>query len=236
MPFPQLIKFFACVCVISALAVTSACKKDNVVTTGVTSSTKCDYSPYALGSKFVFQSSTSTTTQIDTITGDTTANSLKYAKGIRTQQASTGAPVLTSLFYRCDANGLYQLADKTSFNFSGLTSFGTTKEIQFLKLPATVGLAWKSDTIKYVTTRGDFGLFYKFQVTALGGSKTANAVVYANDLITVQTKIFNITKINNITTTDSSAVVTLVYDKKSGLIETSQNGTVTQYLKSSIIK
>jgi hypothetical protein len=235
MPFPQLIKFFACVCLVSALALTSACKKDNVVTTGVTSSTKCDYSPYALGSKFVFQSSTSTTTQIDTITGDTTANSLKYAKGIRTQQASTGAPVLTSLFYRCDANGLYQLADKTSFNFSGLISFGPTKEIQFVKLPATVGLAWKSDTIKVTTNRGEFNLFYKFQVTAVGGSKTVNAVVYANDLISIQTKLFTITKTNNVTRIDSLSTLA-TYDKKFGQIETAQNGTVTQYLKSSIIK
>jgi hypothetical protein len=235
MPFPQLVKFFACVCLVSALAMTSACKKDNVVTTGVTSSTKCDYSPYALGSKFVFQSASSTTTTTDTIVGDTTVNAFKYAKGIRTQQASTGAPTVTNLFYRCDANGLYILADKTSLNISDLISFGPTKVIQYIKLPATVGLAWQSDTIKTTTTRGEYGLVHKFQVTALGGSKTANGTVYANDLITVQTRLLTISKTNGVTRTDS-ITTSVTYDKKFGQIETMQNGTVTNSLKSSIIK
>ena len=232
MQFSSLFKYFACVCIISALILTTACKKDAVVTT-TGNSTKCDYSPYSAGSKFVFQSALLTT---DTIVSDTTINSLKYAKGIRTQQASTGSPAITSLLYRCDATGSYKLADKASFYLPSLTSFGATKEIQLLKLPASVGTTWQSDTIKYSTTRGDYGLLYKFKTTALGGTKTHNGVVYANDLITVQNQLIIKSKENNVTRIDTFGVVSLVFDKKFGLIETTQNGIVTEYLKSSIVK
>jgi hypothetical protein len=78
------------------------------------------------------------------------------------------------------------------------------------------------------------------QVTALGGSKTVNGTAYANNLITIQQKLVTKTtyppSLGSISTIDSSNIYNYVYDKTYGLIETTQNGTVSKALKTAVIK
>jgi hypothetical protein len=233
MRFNHLFRFAICTLFLGALLLTSACKKDSVSTT--TTSSKCDYAPYAAGSKFVY-STTGTQTATDTITGDTTINSVRYAKVVSTGPSASGTPSSSLSFARCDDKGIYLLLDKAQIGAVGATNF-TAKEIQAIKLPASIGLSWKSDTIKYTTSQGaNVALVYKMQETALAGSKTVNGTVYANDLVTVQIKLFATSTVSGFTIVDSSYVANNIYDKKFGLIEVNQGGTVTKSLKSSIIK
>jgi hypothetical protein len=232
MQFKQLFQFTLCALSLGFFIVVSACKKDP--TPAVTSS-KCDYAPYSKGSKFVY-STTGSQVYTDTILGDSTLNGVVYSKVLSTGPSASGAPSSGTVLARCDTKGFYQLFDKLQVGAVGASNF-TPKEVQAIKLPATVGLAWKSDTIKYKTSQNvDISIFYKMQVTAVGGSKTVNGTAYANSLVTVQIKTFTITGISGLTLIDSSLVVNNVFDKQFGLIESSQNGTAFKSLKTSVIK
>jgi hypothetical protein len=225
-------QFAASVFMVGALVLASACKKDTTTTTGT--STKCDYAPYAAGSKFVF-STTGTQTATDTILGDTTIGGARYAKVRSTGTSSAGNPSVAFGYIRCDANGVYSLIDRAQVGGTAVTNF-TAKEIQSIKLPAAVGTTWKSDTIKYTANVANVAIIYKMTETAVGGTKTINGVAYANGLVTVQIKSVVSTSISGFTLIDSSSVTTNVFDKTYGLIETSTNGTLNKQLKSSIIK
>jgi hypothetical protein len=232
MQFKQFIQFTACVFLMGALMLTSACKKDSV---SGTATSKCDYSPYAVGSKFVF-STTGTQVSTDTITGDTAIGGVHYAKTLSTGLSSAGNPSAATTFVRCDGNGVYYLLDKAQLGAVGVSNF-TAKEIQSIKLPAAVGTTWKSDTIKYTTSQGvNVAVVYKMTETAIGGTKTVNSTAYSNGLVTVQIKVYSISSFSGITFVDSSIVTSNVLDKTYGVIETSQNGVVSKALKSSIIK
>jgi hypothetical protein len=231
MKFTHLIKFFACAFVIAGLSMLSACKKDSIA---VVASVKCDYSPYAKGSKFVFSTNTQAFAT-DTLTGDTTINGVGYAKILSTGVSANGVPTKTMVFTRCDANGVYTLLDKASVGGTDITNF-TPKEIQSIKLPASVGSTWKSDTIKYTASGINVAVLYKMTETAVGGSKLANGTTYSNGLITVQFKVYSTYTYLGTTTVDSSLVTNNVFDKTVGIVELVQNGTVIKSLKSSIIK
>jgi hypothetical protein len=224
-------QFAASVFMVGALVLASACKKDTT-TTGT--STKCDYAPYAAGSKFVF-STTGTQTSIDTILGDTTIGGVRYARARNTGTSSAGNPTVSFAYIRCDANGVYTLIDKAQVGGTAVTNF-TAKEIQSIKLPAAVGTTWKSDTIKYTANGANIAILYKMTETAVGGTKTVNGVAYANGLVTVQIKAFTTTSVSGFSLTDSSTITSTVFDKTFGNIESSFNGTVSKQLKSSIIK
>jgi hypothetical protein len=231
MKFSQLIKFFACASVVGGLSILSACKKDSM---SVVASVKCDYAPYAKGSKFVYTTNTPALAT-DTITGDTAINGVGYAKVLSTGVSGNGVPTKTIAYTRCDANGVFILLDKASVGGTDITNF-TGKEIQPLKLPASVGLTWKSDTIKYTASGINVALLYKMTETAVGGSKLANGTTYSNSLVTVQIKTYSTYTYLGTTTIDSSLVTTNVFDKTVGTVEIAQNGTVSKSLKSSIIK
>ncbi len=231
MQFRNLCQFAASVFMVGVLVLASACKKD---TTAAAASTKCDYAPYAAGSKFVF-STTGTLTATDTITGDTTISGVKYAKVRSTGQGSAGSASTSTAFVRCDANGIYTLLDKAQLGGTAITNF-TAKEIQSIKLPAAVGTTWKSDTIKYTANGANVAILYKMTETAVGGTKTVNGTAYSNGLVTVQIRAFTTTSFSGISITDSSIVASSVIDKTYGVIESSSNGVVNKSLKSSIIK
>jgi hypothetical protein len=231
MKLRNVIQFAALVFLVGALVLASACKKD---TTSGSASTKCDYAPYAAGSKFVF-STTGTQTATDTIIGDTTISGVKYAKIRSTGQSSAGSATTSLGFIRCDANGVYTLLDKAQVGGTAITNF-TAKEIQSIKLPAAVGTTWKSDTIKYTANGANVAILYKMTETAVGGTKTVNGVAYSNGLVTVQIKAFTTTSISGFSLTDSSIVTTSVFDKTNGLIEVSSNSVVSKALKSALIK
>jgi hypothetical protein len=228
----RLFQFTICALFIGVSIMVSSCKKDS---TDATASSKCDYAPYSKGSKFVY-STTGTQVYTDTIIGDSTYNGKVYVKALSTGPSSGGNPSVATSLIRCDANGYYLLIGAAQVGAVGLTGF-TPKELQSIKLPASVGLAWKSDTIKYKTSQGaDVAILYKMQITALGGTKTVNGTAYSNNLVTVQIKTFAATTVSGLSFVDSSLVTTNVFDKTFGLIETSQNGTVSKALKSAIIK
>jgi hypothetical protein len=233
MRLKQLIQFTTCLFLMGALFLTSSCKKDSVGTTATSS--KCDYSPYAVGSKFVFSTS-GTQTATDTITGDTAINGVRYVKALSTGPSSGGTASSGTSFIRCDAKGVYYLLDKAQIGAVGASGF-TAKEIQSIKLPAAVGTTWKSDTIKYTTSQGvGVSIVYKMTETAVGGSKTVNGTAYSNGLVTVQIKAYTTTTFSGFSIVDSSTVTNNVLDKTYGVVEISQNGTVSKALKSSIIK
>ena len=216
------------------LILASSCKKDISTTPTVTS--KCDYAPYSKGSKFTYTTSSASQIATDTITGDTTINGVGYAKVLSTGPSSSGTASVATSFIRCDANGTYNLIDKAQVGAVGVTAF-TPTVLQGIKLPASVGLAWKSDTLKYTTSQGvNVAVLYKMQITALGGSKTVNGTAYANNLVTVQIKTVTTISGSGFFSVDSSGVFSGVYDKTFGLIETAQNGTVSKSLKTALIK
>ena len=225
----------ACALFISAFSLISACKKDDVAGSTSTSS-KCDYSPYSVGSKFVYTTNT-TQNATDTIIGDTTINGVGYVKLLTTGPSASGTSSSSVSFMRCDATGLYTLLDKAQIGAIGATNF-TAKEIQAIKLPASVGQAWKSDTIKYTTTQGvSVSVLYKMLVTAVGGSKVANGTTYSNGLVTVQFKVFSTINYPGIPAlVDSSTITSNVFDKTVGYVEISQNGKILKSLKTATIK
>ncbi len=231
MKFTQLIKFFACAAIVAGLSILSACSKDDVA---VVTTSKCDYSPYSKGSKFVFTTNT-TALATDTITGDTTINGVGYAKVMSIGVGSAGSASSSTAFARCDASGYYGLIDKGQFGGTTITNF-SGKEIQSLKLPASVGLTWKSDTIKYTANGTNVAVVYKMTETAVGGSKVANGTTYSNGLVTVQIKVFALYSVGGVSIIDSSTVNTNVIDKTVGTVEVSQNGVVQRSLKSAVIK
>jgi hypothetical protein len=217
MKFTQLIKLLACAVIVAGLSILPACKKDDVIVVvppvKVEAIVKCDYSPYANGSKFVFTTSSGLAT--DTIIGDTTINGIGYAKILSV--------------------GVYTLLDKSQFGGSDVTNF-KAKEMQTIKLPASVGLTWKSDTIKYSASGLNVASIYQMTETAVGGTKVANGTTYANDLITVQVKVYSAITYLGVTTIDTADITSTVFDKTAGTIQVSQNGGVIKALKSSIIK
>jgi hypothetical protein len=221
------------------LIMASSCKKD--ITTEATVTSKCDYAPYSKGSKFTYTAGTSGQIATDTITGDTTIGGVGYVKVLSTGPSSSGNPSVGTSFARCDANGTYQYISQAQVGGASVTNF-TATVLQGIKLPASVGLAWQTDTLKYtVTANGtaiNVGIVYKMQVTALGGSKTLNGTVYANNLVTIQQKLVtkSVYPSLNFTSIDSSNVFSHVFDKTYGLIESSQNGTVSKSLKTAVIK
>jgi hypothetical protein len=233
MQLTRLFQFMACVLIVSTLSLVSACKKEDVATA---TSSKCDYSPYSVGSKFVFNVNT---TQIatDTILGDTSINGVGYVKLLSTGFSTAGNPSSSLSFVRCDATGVYTLIDKGQVGAVGASNF-TAKEIQSIKLPATIGQTWKSDTIKYSTSQGvSVAILYKMLTTAVGGSKVANGTTYSNGLVTVQFKVFTAITYPGIPTlVDSSTVTSNVFDKAVGYVEITQNGKVVKSLKSASIK
>jgi hypothetical protein len=235
MRFTQLIKFFACAFVIAALSIITACSKDS--DPGVLLS-KCDYSPYSIGSKFVYTTNTSALST-DTITGDTSVNGVRYAKVQSTGVGSLGTPSTSTSFVRCDASGIYSLIDKGQLGGASVSNF-TPKEIQSLKFPASVGLSWQTDTIKYTVVQSgqttNVAILYKLKETAIGGSKAANGTTYSNNLITVQLKAYATYSIAGFSFVDSSIVTSSIYDKTVGLVEGTQNGTVAKLLKTATIK
>ncbi len=222
------------------LILASSCKKDITTDAPAIVTSKCDYAPYSKGSKFTYTNG-SNQVSTDTITGDTTINGVGYVKVLSTGPSSAGSASVATSFARCDANGTYQLIDKAQVGVIGVPNF-TPTVLQALKLPASVGLAWQTDSLKYSIEQGGVAIkvaiVYKMRVTALGGSKTINGTAYANNLITVQQKL--VTKSEypslNFTSVDSSNVFSHVFDKTYGLIETSQNGTVSKSLKTAVIK
>jgi hypothetical protein len=230
----RLFQFMACALVVATLSLFSACTKDDVA--GSTTSSKCDYAPYSAGSKFSFVVNT-TQTATDSIIGDTTINGVGYAKLLSTGFSTAGNPSTSVSFVRCDASGVYTLLDKAQVGAIGVANF-TAKEIQSIKLPAVVGQAWKSDTIKYTTSQGiTVAIFYKMLTTAVGGSKVANGTTYSNGLVTVQFKIFAATTIAGIPAiVDSSTITNNVFDKAVGYVEITQNGKVVKSLKTASIK
>jgi hypothetical protein len=223
------------------LILASSCKKD--ITTDAPTTSKCDYAPYSKGSKFTFTTGTAGQIATDTITGDTTVGGVGYVKTLSTGPSTSGNPSVGLGLLRCDANGIYQYLGQAQVGAAGVTNF-TATVLQSLKLPASVGLAWKTDTLKYdVNTNGfviNVGVVYKMQVTALGGSKTVNGTAYANDLVTVQQKLVTKTvyppSFGLDPVIDSSNVFKYVFDKTYGLIETTQNGSVSKALKTAVIK
>ncbi len=227
----QLIKFCACACIIATLSLVTACKKEN---TGVIASIKCDYSPYALGSKFSF-STASSFVATDTITGDTTINGIGYAKLVATNIVGNGVLAKRTVFIRCDANGIYTLFDKGSLGPTDITNF-SGKEFPSLKLPASVGTTWNSDTLKYTASGINFTTFYKMTETALGGSKIENGTTYANNLITLQVRTYTTSILSGVVSVDSSVVTNTVIDKTFGTVEVSQGGAVIKSLKTSFIR
>jgi hypothetical protein len=237
MKFTQLIKLIACAVVIAGLSILSACKKDDVIVVvppvKVEAIVKCDYSPYANGSKFVFTSSNGLVT--DTIIGDTTINGIGYAKILSVGVTSNGVPYKALAFTRCDANGVYTLFDKSQFGGSDVINF-KAKEMQTIKLPASVGLSWKSDTIKYSASGLNIASIYQMTETAVGGTVVANGTTYANDLITVQVKVYSTITYLGVTTIDTADITSTIFDKTAGVIQVSQNGGVIKALKSAIIK
>jgi hypothetical protein len=233
MQLTRLYQFLSCALIIIIMTFVSACKKDDVATT---TSSKCDYSPYSVGSKFVFTVNT-TQTATDSIIGDTTINGVGYVKLLSTGFSTAGNPSSSLSFVRCDASGVYTLLDKAQVGAVGVANF-TPKEIQSIKLPASVGQAWKSDTIKYTTSQGvTVAIFYKMLTTAIGGSKIANGTTYSNGLVTVQFKVFTATSFAGIPTIiDSSTITNNVFDKAVGYVEITQNGKVIKALKTASIK
>jgi hypothetical protein len=231
----RFLQFMSCALVVSTLSLFSACTKDDVA--GSTSTTsKCDYAPYSVGSKFTYVVNT-TQSATDSIIGDTTINGVGYVKLLSTGFSTAGNPSSSLAFVRCDASGVYTLLDKAQVGAVGVANF-TPKEIQSIKLPAVVGQAWKSDTIKYTTSQGiTVAIFYKMLTTAVGGSKLANGTTYSNGLVTVQFKIFTATTFAGIPAiVDSSNITSNVFDKAVGYVEISQNGKVVKSLKTASIK
>jgi hypothetical protein len=230
----HLFQFMACAFVVGTLSLFSACSKEDVA--GSTTTSKCDYAPYSVGSKFVYTTNT-TQNATDTIVGDTTINGVGYAKLLTTGPSVSGSSSASLSFVRCDANGVYTLLDKAQVGAVGVANF-TAKEIQSIKLPASVGQAWKSDTIKYTTSQGiTIAVFYKMLTTAVGGSKLANGTTYSNGLVTVQFKAFTITSIAGIPAiVDSSTITSNVFDKAVGYVEISQNGKILKSLKTASVK
>jgi hypothetical protein len=235
MRLTRFLQFTACVFIASTLSLISACSKDDVAGSTTTTS-KCDYAPYSVGSKFTFVAN-GTQTATDTITGDTTINGVGYVKLLSSGPSTNGVASTSTNFVRCDASGVYTLIDKGQIGGVGVGSF-TAKEIQSIKLPASVGQAWKSDTIKYTTTQGiSVATVYKMTTTAVGGSKVANGTTYSNGLVTVQFKVFTATIIPGIPAiVDSSTITSNVFDKAVGYVEISQNGKVVKSLKTASIK
>jgi hypothetical protein len=234
MRFTRLIQLTASAFIIGALIITSACKKDS--TSGGVLSSKCDYSPYSVGTKLVYTTNTAGQLATDTITGDTSIGGVRYAKVSSKGPSTSGTATTTTAFIRCDANGVYTLIDQGQLGGIAVTGF-TPKEIQSIKLPATVGQTWKSDTIKYSTSQGiNVAVLYKMKTTAVGGSKTVNGVAYANGLVTVQFNVFTFSSIAGFTFADSSIVTSNVFDKTNGFIEVTQNGVVSKALKTATIK
>jgi hypothetical protein len=235
MKFTQLIKFFACAFVIAALSILTACSKDS--DPGVLLS-KCDYSPYSIGSKFVYTNGTPQNA-IDTVMGDTSVNGVRYVKVRSTGVSSAGNSAVAFGFIRCDASGIYTLIDQAQVGGASATNF-TPKELQSIKLPASVGLSWKTDTIKYTVNQGgipvNVSILYKMQETAVGGSKVANGTTYSNSLVTVQLKAYVTSSFGGFSIVDSSIVTSTVFDKTVGIVEGSQNGTVIKTLKTATIK
>jgi hypothetical protein len=128
------------------LILASSCKKD--ITTDAPTTSKCDYAPYSKGSKFTFTTGTAGQIATDTITGDTTISGVGYVKAVSTGPSSGGSASVGTAFIRCDANGTYGYLGQAQVGAAGVSGF-TPTIIQSLKLPATVGLAWKTDTLKY---------------------------------------------------------------------------------------
>jgi hypothetical protein len=231
----RFVQFMSCALIVSTLSLFSACTKDDVAGSTTTTS-KCDYAPYSVGSKFSFVVNT-TQAATDSIIGDTTINGVGYVKLLSTGFSTAGNPSTSISFVRCDASGVYTLIDKAQVGAIGVVNF-TSKEIQSIKLPASVGQAWKSDTIKYTTSQGiTVANVYKMTTTALGGSKLANGTTYSNSLVTVQFKIVSTTTIAGIPAiVDSSTITSNVFDKAVGYVEISQNGKVVKSLKTASIK
>jgi hypothetical protein len=232
MPLNRLYTFTTLMLLTSLIIVASSCKKDIDATT----TSKCDYAPYSKGSRLTHTTTSSSLIETDTIVSDTIINGVGYVKALSTRLNSSGDTSIGTSFLRCDANGVYQkLANKSQIGITGVTDF-TPIELQGIKLPASVGLAWQSDSFKFSTNQGiNVATIYKMQITALGGSKTINGTVYANNLVTVQFKTISKTLTNGIARVDSSVVFN-VFDKTYGIIERTQNGVVIRSLKTALIR
>jgi hypothetical protein len=86
----RFVQFMSCALIVSTLSLFSACTKDDVAGSTTTTS-KCDYAPYSVGSKFSFVVNT-TQAATDSIIGDTTINGVGYVKLLSKRFSTAGNP------------------------------------------------------------------------------------------------------------------------------------------------
>jgi hypothetical protein len=151
------------------LVLIASCKKNDDTLSGSGPVTSCNASPYRVGSKATYSltgTSSGTSTNVITITKDTTINGKVYQKGAASAQAGAYSCI------RVDASA-------NIWQFTPSQGDVPTNEMIFVKAGAAVGDTWNY-TFNGVNTTANATHKYTYTVMANNISFTLNGTTYTN--------------------------------------------------------